>query len=150
MRDRAEALTAALRRQRRFDTLRRAGRLILELPGQGGAELASGRLQRSWAPGDVPLGNDDDGRLFVDDGPLPPLDRDLADELACVAAWLDRAAHDVTLEHCDGLLVSALPALPSFTPKGGLTGPRGGRIEAPVRARREPVPRPGRPARSVA
>src|SRR5262249_10362491 len=39
VRDRAEALTSALRRQRRFDALRRAGHLRLQLPDQGGAEL---------------------------------------------------------------------------------------------------------------
>jgi hypothetical protein len=44
-----------------------------------------------------------------------------------VAAWLDRSAHHVTLEHCEGLLASALPAVPSFAPRGGLKGPRGGR-----------------------
>ena len=44
VRDRAEALAAALRRQRRFDVLRRAGRLVIEVPGQGGAELGRGRL----------------------------------------------------------------------------------------------------------
>jgi DNA polymerase-3 subunit epsilon len=135
VRDRAEALTAALRRQRRFDALRRAGRLRLELPGNGGAELSNGRLLRAWAPDARPVSGSDDPRLFVDEGPLPPLDRDLADELGCVAAWLDRAAGSVTIEHCDGLLVSTLPALPSFAPRGGLSGPRGGRRDAPSPAR---------------
>ena len=128
VRDRAEALAAALRRQRRFDVLRRAGRLRIEVPGQGGADLTGGRLDRAWASGESPATEaGDDGRLFLDTGPLPPLDRDLADELACVAAWLDRSANHVTLEHCEGLLASALPAVPSFAPRGGLKGPRGGR-----------------------
>jgi DNA polymerase-3 subunit epsilon len=135
VRDRAEALTSALRRQRRFDALRRAGHLRLQLPDQGGAELRGGRLVRAWAPHATPVTGSDDPRLFLDEGPLPPLDRDLADELACVAAWLDRSAHAVTLEHCEGLLASTLPALPSFAPRGGLSGPRGGRRGEPSAAR---------------
>jgi DNA polymerase-3 subunit epsilon len=161
VRDRAEALAGALRRQRRFEVLRRAGRLRIEVPGQGGAELTAGRLARAWSPGEAPAAEPgDDGRLFVDTGPLPPLDRDLADELACVAAWLERSAHQVTLEHCDGMLASALPAVPSFAPRGGLTGPRGGRDRAwgarrddgatGHRGRGGREPRARREARSVA
>ena len=48
VRDRAAALAAALRRQRRFDTLRRAGRVVLEVDGRSGAELLHGRLVRAW------------------------------------------------------------------------------------------------------
>lgn len=122
MRDRADALASALSRQRRFDRLRNAGRLRLELPDQGGAELEEGRLVRAWGPGDV---FDDEGvmigKLFAEPATLPPLDRELADELNCVAAWLDRSAHQLSLDHCDGIFVSALPQLPSFAPKGGLT-----------------------------
>jgi DNA polymerase-3 subunit epsilon len=122
MRDRADALASALRKQRRFDLLRNAGRLRLELPGQGGAELEEGRLVRAWGPGDV---FDDEGviigQLFPEPTSLPPLDRELADELNCVAAWLDRSAHQLSLEHCDGVFASALPRLPSFAPKGGLS-----------------------------
>ena len=120
VRDRAEALAGALRRQRRFDALRRAGTVRLEVAGEGGAELSSGRLVRAWAPDEAPsLDGSTDGRLFPDPGALPPLERDLADELACVASWLDKTAHHITIEHCDGLLASALPALPSFSPRGG-------------------------------
>src|SRR6056297_3641901 len=42
VRERARALTAALVRQRRLDAVRRAGRLVVELPGGGGAELDGG------------------------------------------------------------------------------------------------------------
>jgi len=159
VRDRAEALAGALRRQRRFEALRRAGVLRIDLPGQGGAELAEGRLVRAWAPGEAPTGEAaDDGRLFVDPGPLPPVDRDLADELACVAAWLERSAHTITLEHCDGLLTSPFPAVPSFAPKGGLSGPRGGKGAGGAGGRRDPGstdraargPRNRREARSLA
>jgi len=76
------ALTRALRRQRRFDALRQAGRMIIDLPGGSGeygshgerdtedrsaqqptcdrrhpcsgVELVNGRLVRAWGPGDEP------------------------------------------------------------------------------------------------
>jgi len=132
VRDRAEALASALRRQRRLDALRRAGRVRVHVPGQGGAELAAGRLVRAWGSDDpAPTDPAGEGRLFADPGPLPPLERDLVDELACVAAWLDRAAPQIDLEHCEGLLVSTLPRVPSFAPRGGLPGPRGGRDGGP-------------------
>jgi hypothetical protein len=40
---------------------------------------------------------------------------ELADELACVAAWLDRNARKVRLVHCEGTLASALPAVPELS-----------------------------------
>jgi DNA polymerase-3 subunit epsilon len=118
VRDRAEALSSALRRQRRFDLLRRAGRVRLELPDGSGADLERGRLIRAWGPGARP---EDDGTctdtLLGPDHTLPPLDRELADELSCVASWLDRSAHELTITHCEGELASALPAVPSFAPR---------------------------------
>jgi DNA polymerase-3 subunit epsilon len=112
MRNRADALAGALRRQRRFDGLRAAGRIVLEVPGQHGAELTGGRLVRAWAGVDdqaaLPFDRDDDADLR---GPVP---RDLADELTCVAGWLDANAGKVRIVHCDEGLRSALPALPSF------------------------------------
>lgn len=45
------------------------------------------------------------------DGPLP---LDLADELACVAGWLDEHAGAVRLVHVDGELSSGLPPVPDF------------------------------------
>jgi DNA polymerase-3 subunit epsilon len=118
VRDRAEALSSALRRQRRFELLRRAGRIRLELPDGSGAELDSGRLVNSWAPGHRPSAAATVDRPQLElHQPLPPLDRQLVDELNCVAAWLERSAHELIIEHCEGELASALPAVPSFTPK---------------------------------
>jgi DNA polymerase-3 subunit epsilon len=119
VRDRLAALTAAVRRQRRLDGLRRAGAVLVELPGRGGAELRSGRLVRSW--------RDDDGQgvLAPPDGdvdpgsPGSPLPRELADELSCVAGWLEEQAGRVRLVHCDGELASPLPRLPSYAPGRG-------------------------------
>ncbi|HEY4376456.1 MAG TPA: hypothetical protein VGM93_04830, partial [Acidimicrobiales bacterium] len=75
-------------------------------------------------PVDVPLPLDLDPSApeAVDLGPSrcaatgrpEPLPKALADELTCVAAWLDREAAKVRLVHCDGGLASAFPALPSF------------------------------------
>src|SRR5205823_3296399 len=104
-RDRATALARALHRQRRLDGLRRAGRVELEAAGEGRAVLDGGRLQRA---GTLPFPGDDD----VDgDGPLP---RHLADEVACVAEWLDARAAAIRLVSCDGELASPLPRLPRY------------------------------------
>lgn len=129
VRDRAAALANALRRQRRFDGLRLAGRVVIELPGGGGAEVTRGRLVRTWGP---PAGVDTGagGRAAVApaagqqmelelvevppvQGPLP---RELADELLVVAGWLDRYADRVRLVDVDGSFTSRLPVLPSFVP----------------------------------
>jgi hypothetical protein len=48
------------------------------------------------------------------DGPLPS---HLADEVSCVAAWLDAEAARLRLEHCDGGLATPACPLPSFDPR---------------------------------
>jgi DNA polymerase III subunit epsilon len=143
VRDRAAALTHALRRQRRVDALRRAGRLIIELPGGGGAEFHQGRFVRAWESPPVTSGERLSGTEPIGDGRCPqseldlgaahdrpqhlamalgphdrwpPLPRDLADELSCVATWLDTKAHTLRIVHCDEGLASQLPPLPSFEP----------------------------------
>ena len=50
VRDRAAALAQALRRQRRLDALRRAGRVVLTLPDHAQVELDHGRLVASRPP----------------------------------------------------------------------------------------------------
>jgi DNA polymerase III subunit epsilon len=117
VRDRAAALAGAIRRQRRLSTLHGSGRLVLRVPG-GGVELAGGRLVRAWK-GDG--GPPPEAMLPFDvaEEPSPALPRDLADELACVAGWLDRNAAKVRLLHCDGPFASPLPPVPSFEPRGG-------------------------------
>jgi hypothetical protein len=49
------------------------------------------------------------------DGPLP---KELADEVSCVAAFLEQRAARVRLLSCDGTLAWPLPRLPSFEPVG--------------------------------
>lgn len=126
VRDRANALTGAIKRQRKFDQLRRAGHIHIDLGPLGGVSLDHGRLQSAWGEGELPnlgVSPTSGDRTMPSDAPLAPLaplDRELADELGCIASWLDQSAPDLTLDHCDGVLVSALPALPSFSPRKGL------------------------------
>jgi DNA polymerase-3 subunit epsilon len=113
LRDRASALAGALARQRRLDGLRRAGHVVLDLPGGIAVELDGGRLLRSWSGGTAPLALDDRAEAV----PLTlPLARADADEVACVAAWLDKEAHRVRVVSCDGELTSPVAVLPRFTP----------------------------------
>ena len=106
VRDRAAALARALTRQRRLDALRRSGRLEFEDVGGRRLVLAGGRLA--------------DGTLFspeLDDDPTAPVPRELADELGCVAAWLDAEAARLRLVACEGELASPLPRLPTYEPR---------------------------------
>jgi DNA polymerase-3 subunit epsilon len=130
VRDRAAALAAALRRQRRFDTLRAAGHVVLEVDGRSRAELRNGRLVRVWmlgrnGPSAVPLPLDldpaaPDGHLTEPSpagaAPGTPVPRAEADELLCVAAWLDRERHRIEVVQADGPLVAPDPPLPTFEP----------------------------------
>ncbi len=122
VRERAGALAQALARQRRLDTLVRAGRLVVDVRGTGGAELVRGRLVRAWGAGptsqpsllelDGTCGPVDPTELLPD----RPIPKHLADELQCVASWLDERAPRVRIVHCDEGLMSHLPVVPSFTP----------------------------------
>jgi DNA polymerase-3 subunit epsilon len=118
MRDRAAALARAVAKQRRIDALRRAGRLTVEVPGEGGAVLEGGRLVATWGQdgGQVTLvgPGPDAGGSWVD-GPLP---RHLADEVSAVAAWLDARAARVRVLACEGEWSSLLPRLPRYEPRG--------------------------------
>jgi DNA polymerase-3 subunit epsilon len=130
MRDRAAALAQALRRQERFDTLRRAGRVVMEVDGSSRAELLRGRLLRTWTVtkhgiSAVPLPLDlDPSAPDALEAPAPgdasapgaPLPKALADELACVAQWIDRYGHRIRVISADGSLVPTGPPLPSFEP----------------------------------
>jgi len=123
MRDRAAALARAVARQRRIDALRRAGRLTVEVAGEGGAVLEGGRLVATWGadggqvtlagPGGGP-GSGDAAAAWTD-GPLP---RHLADEVSAVAAWLDARAARVRVLACEGEWSSLLPRLPRYEPRG--------------------------------
>ncbi len=113
-RDRAAALASALERQRTLEALRRAGRVELEVAADSRAErrvlLVGGRLAAAGGEG---------GQLAygADPGPPAPLPRHLADEVACVASWLDSEAGRTRLLDCEGELSSPLPRLSCFQPR---------------------------------
>src|SRR5205085_1341139 len=109
-RDRAQALAHALVRQRRAELLRRSGTVELDLGDGLRVELEGGRLLKAWSDGALALGVACDP---PDAGSGAWLQGALADELACVAAWLERNAPRVRLVHCGGVLASPLPALPT-------------------------------------
>ncbi|MBV8305074.1 MAG: DEDD exonuclease domain-containing protein [Acidimicrobiia bacterium] len=114
-RDRAAALARALSRQRRLESLRRSGRLEVEGPDGRRVVLAGGRLL------DGPLfaaASGDESGESGESGEPGPIPRDLADEVSCVAAWLDAEASRLRLVACDGELASPLPRLPSYEPRG--------------------------------
>jgi DNA polymerase-3 subunit epsilon len=118
MRDRAAALARAITRQRRLDALRRSGRLHVEVVGEEHAVLLDGRLVDAWRPDPV---RGECGQLMAaltqNEDATAPIAREVADELACVAEWLDRRAARIRVVTCDGELASPLPALPSFDPR---------------------------------
>jgi DNA polymerase-3 subunit epsilon len=118
VRDRGAALAHALGRQHRLDRLRRAGVVRVVVGASGArAEVRNGILVRTWSG---------DSGLPLELGPDPPgggpLPRALADEVGCIASWLEAEAGRVTLEHCDGGLASDLDTLPSFRPGAGRLG----------------------------
>jgi DNA polymerase-3 subunit epsilon len=122
VRERASALAVALQRQRRIGSLVRAGRLVVEVRGQGGAELCHGVLVRAWSTstrGQPTLFDGTDAWADLASGTLcadRPIPKHLADELQCVASWLDERAQRVRIIHCDDGLASRLPLVPSFKP----------------------------------
>ncbi|MEZ5180388.1 MAG: DEDD exonuclease domain-containing protein [Acidimicrobiales bacterium] len=130
LRDRGAALAAALRRQQRFDALRRAGRVVVEIDGRSRAELLRGRLVSTWTltkhgiraeplPLDLdPAAPDHLHAPAPGDATAPgaPLPKALADELACVAQWLDRQGHRIRILEADAALTPSGPPLPSFEP----------------------------------
>lgn len=130
LRDRGAALASALRRQQRFDALRRAGRVVVEIDGRSRAELLRGRLVSTWTltkhgisavplPLDLdPAAPDHLSAPAPGDATAPgaPLPKALADELSCVAQWLDRQGHRVQVLEAEGELVPSGPPLPTFEP----------------------------------
>jgi DNA polymerase-3 subunit epsilon len=121
VRDRAAALSEALRRARRFDALRAAGRVELALPGGMEVTLERGVLRASRADGELPGVGGGIGRGLVPEPPEPPpagqaLPAEAADELVAVASFLDRHASRVRVLSVDGEWASPLPRLPTFRP----------------------------------
>ena len=124
MRDRAEALAVALRRQRRIRTLREAGVLIVRIPGQGGCEVHDGHLVRSWPE---PSHNDAElpftapetasTECPATDSAGLVLSRSLADEIHVIASWLHAQSDRIELLTCANGLAEPIHQLPSFAPR---------------------------------
>jgi DNA polymerase-3 subunit epsilon len=117
VRRRASALANALRRQRRLESLRTAGTIRLVLGSGGGAEVRHGLLERTWLESEA-----GQPELPLADEPAPdrsavgPLPTHLADEVSCIAAWLESECPRIRLEHCDGTYCSPVRPVPSFEP----------------------------------
>lgn len=110
VRDRAAALARAVQRQRRLESPRSAGRLVVEVDGEGGAVLDRGLLTLAWPDGAPPL-----AALVAPPAPDetasggPPQASDV-DEVAAVAAWLESRADRLHILSCqDGLAWPASP-----------------------------------------
>ena len=112
VRDRATALASALQRQRRIEQLRWSGRIELDLGGGSRVALDGGRLAHAWQDGELPL-DLHDGAAVPAAGPERWIPSTVADEVACVASWLDANAGRVRLVHCDGMFASSIPAVPA-------------------------------------
>jgi DNA polymerase-3 subunit epsilon len=126
-RNRGRALTSALRRQQTFESVRSAGRIVVELPEGITAEIVDGQLARTWPTGgpeplafdsrDAPAAETGEGRRLVTTPHRPaPLAAALADEVACVTRYLEREAHRVRLVHAEGQFSHPTYRLPVFEP----------------------------------
>jgi DNA polymerase-3 subunit epsilon len=135
LRDRAAALSRALDRQRRFDALRRAGRISVSMVNGAwatidgglmhdagpGTEPADGRGCRTNQTADVPLlftpaagGPQQTTRPLAASAPLP---RHLVDEVATIASWLEMRADRIRLVHTERPLWWPTDRLPTFAPR---------------------------------
>jgi len=139
VRDRLNALAAALRRRRRVEQLLACDRLVLRLHDGQRVELRRGVL---WQVHDAPAPpGAAAGELWATQpelsparpvemrpaslpDPLAPVAKGLADELTCVATWLERHAGKVTIERVEGTWASPLPAMPTFEMVGAGTSRR--------------------------
>jgi len=117
LRDCAAALSRALERQRRYDALRSAGQIRVELADGARAVIDRGVLRHASGPGDAGPGGPS-GRAAPCPGACSePVPRDAVDELATVAAWLDARASSARLVSCDGGLAYPATRLTTFEPR---------------------------------
>ncbi|MEC8827599.1 MAG: DEDD exonuclease domain-containing protein [Actinomycetota bacterium] len=106
IRQRGSALSTALRRKYKLDSIRSAGRLVVEVPGVGASTLEDGRLAEQWSEHGVSA-----GPLHL---PEDVVSKSEIDELWCVASWLSKQAGELRLLHCDQPLSSRYPDLDDF------------------------------------
>ncbi|MGA1052664.1 MAG: DEDD exonuclease domain-containing protein [Ilumatobacteraceae bacterium] len=102
VRDRAQALLAAVRRQRLIDAVRSLGRCVVERDGTTWT-IDGGRLVGSFADGGTSRGG-----MPLPIGPPPepsasaPLGHDAVDEALVLAKFLDRHAARLVVHRCSG------------------------------------------------
>ncbi len=110
VRDRAQALAGAIRRQRMIDHLRHARRVDLRI-GDVLFELDHGRLLSSSVQGTLPIG------LTLQPPPMVELDRPLpraaVDETLCLARYLEANSQRIELLQCTGEWAEPLAARPA-------------------------------------
>jgi hypothetical protein len=119
----AELEGGVLRRTWSLDEARHAsGQLGLDLDLLPSVDSASGLASfAELSAGANTTSSSVNGSDPAADGPLS---RHLADELACVAGWLDSEAARVQLTHCEGGLALPTYVPPSFAPGPGLVSAR--------------------------
>ncbi|MCU1392979.1 MAG: dnaQ [Ilumatobacteraceae bacterium] len=114
VRDRAQALAGAIRRQRMIDHLRHAQQLELQI-GDIRFEFDHGRLLHSGVDGTLSLGLDLPPPAIA---PLhAPLTRHGVDETLCIARYLEANSQRVRLLRCSGEWTQPVHRLPTFDPK---------------------------------
>lgn len=123
VRDRMQALSQALHRQRRCDQLRSAGTLVIqrgdvEHEFDHGVLVAVRTADRLFAPlitGSGPV-LPALAPLLDPATPMPngtgPLNRDLYDELMCVSRFLEAHAEEIRIISCSGDMASSTPPIP--------------------------------------
>ena len=111
VRDRAQALSGALRRQRLIDHLREAAQLDLRI-GAVDFEFDHGRLIDSRLDGTLTAALTLPAPAFAPlDRPLP---RHAADETLCIARYLEANSNNISLLRCTGRWALPLAPLVSF------------------------------------
>jgi len=119
-RDRLDALITAIGRQRRMEQLLACERLLVRVDSGEVAELRRGVLWQMWPEDHAEQLTAIARSVEMQPSDLPtpgrPVDRDLADELACVGSWLDQHTSRLRLEHVDGRFASVYPHLPDVRP----------------------------------
>ena len=123
VRDRMQALSQALHRQRRCDQLRSAGTLVVqrgdvEHEFDHGVLVAVRTADRLFAPlitGSGPV-LPALAPLLDPATPMPngtgPLTRDLYDEMMCVSRFLEAHAEEIRIISCSGDMASSTPPIP--------------------------------------
>lgn len=124
VRERAAALASALERQRQIAALQRSGRIVIEIPDQGGAEIHYGRLVRTWdLSGNGKLEDRGPDTTAADQGlsgfAAGTVERESVDEVLCIARWLDANASTIRLTHSDHGLCVRAPRIDRFIPSLG-------------------------------